>query len=50
MPTQLLKQGLKWTGTYQRGLVTDELFLAARRTELGRNGVAVYSGEIEGGD
>jgi hypothetical protein len=46
---ELLKQCLNWTESYQSGLATDELFSAARQSDLGENGVAVCSGEIEGG-
>jgi hypothetical protein len=42
----LQKQHLIWAEPYQSGLATDELFLAARRTELGENGVAVALFEI----
>jgi len=34
---------------YQSGLATDELFMAARRTELGENGAAAFTSGIEGG-
>jgi hypothetical protein len=49
--TELLKQCLNWTGSYQRGLATERggLRLAGDRGK-GKTGVAAALGEIEGGD
>jgi hypothetical protein len=46
---ELLKQCLNVTESYQSGMATNELFSAARLTDLGENGIVACSGEIEGG-
>jgi len=46
----MLEQYLRGAELYQSGLAMDELFLAARRTELGENGIAVALFEIGVGD
>jgi hypothetical protein len=46
----LQKHHLIWAEPYQCGLATDELRLAAQRTELGEKGVVVALFEIGVGD
>ena len=46
---ELQKQHSIWADRCQSGLATSGLFFTGRRTDLGENGAAAFTGGIEGG-